>query len=175
MNNLDTRPDGDSLEVTVGGLSRYDLIAALNSQQIQLNAHALILLDDAVFDDTNKQHVISMVERSVSDLGLPDGGTLKQVFDAAQEHGLKLCPPTAGPYLRIAMTKQESSTDFVMSRGHAPDGSYTVAAPTLSDDDEYPKGFYLRAVNGQLWLRGYRCDGLHRWSPDDQFIFQLHP
>ncbi|WP_396276990.1 hypothetical protein [Glutamicibacter creatinolyticus] len=165
MNKLDARPDGGSFEVTVGGLSRYELIAALNSQRVQLNAHAQTLLDNAVFGENTKQHRISVVERSVSDLGLPDGGTLKQVFDAAQMHGLKLCPPTAGPYLRLAMTNQESSTDFVMSRGHAPDGSYTVAAPTLNDDDEYPRGFYLRVVNGQLWLRGYRCDDLHQWRP----------
>ena len=175
MHNLDTRPDGGSLEVAVGGLSRCDLIATLSLQQIQLNVYAQILLDDAVFCDANTQLVISVVERRVSDLGLPDGGTLSQVFDAAQTHGLKLCPPTAGPDLRLAMAKQESCTDLVMSRGHAPDGSYTLAAPTLSDDEEYPKGFYLRAVKGQLWLRGYRCDDLHLWSPDDRFIFQLHP
>lgn len=175
MNNLDTRLDGGALEVTVGGLSRDDLNLALSSQQIELNAHAQILLDDAVFDDANTQQVITVGERSVSHLGLPDGGTLSQVFDAAQERGLKLCPPIAGPYIRLAMAQQESSTDLVMSRGRAPEGSYTVAAQTLSDDDEYPKGFYLRAVNGQPWLRGYRCDDMHLWSPDDQFIFQLHP
>lgn len=175
MNILDARLDGGSLEVTVGGLSRDDLNSALSSQQIQLNAHAQTLLDDAAFDDANTQQVITVVERSVSHLGLTDGGTLSHVLDAAQKHGLKLCPPTAGPYIRLAMAQQESSTDLVMSRGRAPEGSYTVAAPTLRDDDEYPKGFYLRAVNGQPWLRGYRCDDMHLWSPDDQFIFQLHP
>lgn len=175
MNNLNIRLDEDSLEITVGGLSRFDLNAELSTQHIQLNAHAQILLEDEVFDDASTQQVITVVERRVSDLGLSGGGTLSQIFAAAQEHGLKLCPPTTGPYLRLAMTEQVSTTDLVMSRGRAPEGSFTVAARTLSDDDEFPKGFYLRVVDGQPWLRGYRCDDVHLWSPDDRFIFQLRP
>ena len=49
------------------------------------------------------------------------------------------------------------------------------ASDALSRDDEYPKGFYLRVVDGRAWLRGYRCDDGHSWSPDDRFIFQLPP
>lgn len=49
------------------------------------------------------------------------------------------------------------------------------ASEAPSRDDEYPKGFYLRVVDGRAWLRGYRCDDGHSWSPDDRFIFQLPP
>jgi hypothetical protein len=41
----------------------------------------------------------------------------------------------------------------------------------LSDDDEYPKGFYLRVVEDVRWLRGYVGDDTHIWSPTDQFAF----
>ncbi len=174
MNTLGTRLNDGSHEVTVGGLSRHDLKSELNSRQVQLNAHAQVLLDNSVFDDAATKQAIVVIERRVSDLGLPDGGTLSQIFNAAQKYGLALCPPTTGPYLRLSMTQQESSTDSVMSRGQAPEGSFTVAAHALGDDDEYPKGFYLRVVDGQPWLRGYRCDDRHLWAPDDRFIFQLH-
>ncbi|MGL3804619.1 hypothetical protein ACSYDW_00820 [Paeniglutamicibacter sp. R2-26] len=162
-----------SLEVSVGGLSRGELNAEFRSRGIQLNAHALVLLADAVFDDPGMPQPITVVGRRVGDLGLPVGGSLSHVLSAARECGMELCPPTAGPYLRLAMTGQVSSCDPVMSRGHAPDGSFTVAAPRLRDDDEFPKGFYLRVVEGTQWLRGYRCDDTHFWSPDDRFIFQL--
>lgn len=152
MNILGTRPNDGSHEVTVGGLSRHDLKSELSARQIQLNSHAQVLLDNAVFDDATTKQAIVVLERSVSDLGLPDGGTLSQIFNAAQKYGLALCPPTTGPYLHLAMTKQESSTDSVMNRGHAPEGSCTVAAHAFGDDDKYPKGFYLRVVNGQQWL-----------------------
>jgi hypothetical protein len=88
---------------------------------------------------------------------------------------LLLCPVDTGPYLRMALNEQVTSCDSVMSSGRAPDGALTVAAEALSKDDEYPQGFYLRVVDGQAWLRGYRCDGEHTWSPDDRFIFQLPP
>jgi hypothetical protein len=175
VNNLKTRLESGSLKITVGGLSRHDLNAELSAQHVQLNAHAQILLEDDVFDDASTQQVITLVERRVSDLGLSGGGSLSQIFAAAQEHGLKLCPPSTGPYLRLAMTEQQVSTTDLVSRGRAPEGSFTVAARTISDSDEFPKGFYLRVVDGQPWLRGYRCDDMHMWSPDDWFIFQLNP
>lgn len=79
------------------------------------------------------------------------------------------------PYLRIILDEQVESYDSVMSSGTAPDGSLTVAAEALNKDHEYPKGFYLRVIDGQAWLRAYRCDDEHMWSPDDRFIFQLPP
>ncbi|MCY1241037.1 hypothetical protein D9M72_539170 [compost metagenome] len=75
----------------------------------------------------------------------------------------------------MALNEQVTSSDSVMSSGRAPDGALTVASEALSRDDDYPKGFYLRVVDGQAWLRGYRCDDEHTWSPDDRFIFQLPP
>ena len=162
------------MEVSVGGLSRGELKVEFSSRGIRLNAHALVLLGDAVFDDPGMPQPITVVGCRVGDLGLPRGGSLSHVFSAARECGMELCPPTAGPYLRLAMTGQASSRDPVMSRGHAPDGSFTVAAPRLHDD-EFPKGFYLRVIEGTPWLRGYRCDDSHLWSPDDRFIFRLGP
>ena len=70
-----------------------------------------------------------------------------------------------GPYLRMALNEQVASRDSVMSSGRAPDGALTVAAEALSKDDEAPKGFYLRLVDGQAWLRGYRCDESTRGPP----------
>lgn len=49
-------------------------------------------------------------------------------------------------------------------------GIRTVENGGLEDDD-FPKGFYLRRINDALWLRGYRADHLHVWNPYDHFIF----
>jgi hypothetical protein len=45
-----------------------------------------------------------------------------------------------------------------------------VSAPLAADDD-IPKGFCLRRIDGVLWLRGYRSGPEHIWSPDDRLIF----
>ncbi|MHA7281768.1 hypothetical protein [Arthrobacter sp. TMS2-4] len=46
-----------------------------------------------------------------------------------------------------------------------------IASEPVSEDVEYPKGFYLRIVDGQSWLRGYRCDATYVWSPEQRVAF----
>lgn len=131
--------------------------------------HAETLLEDAVFDERAIPAIV-VTERTVADVGLPYGVTLPQILEGAQQQGLLLCPADTGPYLRMALSEQATSLASVTSSGRAPTGALTVAAETLSDDDDYPKGFYHRVVDGQAWLRGYRCDDEHPWSADDQFV-----
>ncbi|MFG6475939.1 hypothetical protein ACFXP7_06075 [Microbacterium sp. P06] len=164
----------DRLSLSVGGLARPELLRRLAGQEVLLNPHAETLLDHAIFEEQPVRQVV-VAERTVGDLGLVGGATLGEVFDRARTQGLILCPADAGPYLRMAWKDQAPSADRVMSSGRAPTASLTVAAEPLSEDDDYPKGFYLRVVEGRPWLRGYRCDDEHIWSPDDRFAFCLPP
>jgi len=183
--------------IEVGGLSRDELIERLDARGIPRNAYAEILLADPVFDDLPRQTVagatvagapvagtlaacqaparetISILETSVGDLGLPDGATLPRVFDAAARRGLALCPPITAPYLRLATLDQASAPDSILSTGRAPTGSLHVVSPPLRADHDYPKGFYLRVIDGVPWLRGYRCDDEYVWSPGDRLAFRV--
>ncbi|MCR2786098.1 MULTISPECIES: hypothetical protein [unclassified Microbacterium] len=161
----------DRFQVSVGGLSRAELRSALTSRGILLNEHAETLLDSKVFGG-QVARVITVDESTVAALGCPDGATLPEIFKLAREQGLLLCPADAGPYLRLALNDQVASADSVMSAGKAPDGAVTIASELLSDDVQYPKGFYLRVVDGQAWLRGYRCDDEYVFSAADRFVFQ---
>jgi hypothetical protein len=160
------------LRFAVGGLTRKDLRKRLHSHGILLNAHAETLIAHQVFDRRDPQEII-VVDCAVGDLQLPAGGTLPEVYAAARACGLSLCPPDTGPYLRLAMMRQENAPDSVMSAGRSPAGALKVAAARLSDDLEFPTGFYLRVVDHRHWLRGYRCDDEYRFSPDDRFAFQV--
>jgi hypothetical protein len=153
-------------------LTRTELRTALHTRGVLLNAHSETLLDHAIFDIRDGEE-ISIVERAVGDLDLSDGATLMEVFAAAHNQGLALCPPDAGPYLRLAMTSQANAPDSVLSAGKSPAGALKVATAPLSDDAEVPKGFYLRVVDGKQWLRGFRCDDEYRFSPADKFAFRL--
>ncbi|QNE34324.1 hypothetical protein [Leifsonia shinshuensis] len=166
--------DGDEniLRLTVGGSTRAQLRAALESHGVLLNAHASTLLDHEAFDRRDPVEV-SVVERDLRELGLGDGGTLPEVFAAAGEHGLSLCPPDTGPYLRLALRSQPNAPDSILSAGRSPAGAIKAAAAPLSDDVEFPKGFYLRVVDHVPWLRGYRCDDEYRFSAGDRFAFTL--
>lgn len=164
----------DRLDIAIGGLTRPELTERLRARGILRNAHAETLLDERIFDE-RAVRVITVTERTVAGLGAPAGASLSEIFELARAAGLRLCPADAAPYLRLALNDQVTSADSVMSAGRAPAGSLTVAAEPLSDDDDYPKGFYLRVVDGHPWLRGYCCDDEHTWSPDDRFVFQLPP
>ena len=64
---------------------------------------------------------------------------------------MRLCPVTAGPYLRLAWLSQPSAPDVIMSNGRAPTASLTVAAlPPRPDEEGYPKGFYLASHPGDI-------------------------
>ncbi len=162
----------ETLRLQVGGLTRVELRATLRSRGVLLNAHAVTLLDHPVFDLRNREE-ISIVERNVADLDLREGGTLPEVFAAARERRLAVCPPDTGPYLRLALTSQANAPDSVLSAGRSPAGALKVATTPLSDDVELPKGFYLRVVDDKHWLRGFRCDDEYRFSPRDRFAFRL--
>lgn len=159
------------LRLQVGGLTREQLLAALDGAGTGLNASAEVLLRQEVFD---RQQVESfgVVRRTVGELGLADGAALSTVLATAQAQGLLPCPVITGPYLRLAVTDQESAPDSVMSNGSAPSASVTVASVPLDRDDRLPKGFYLRVVDGRTWLRGYHATDEHVWSPDDCFAFR---
>src|SRR5690242_17458828 len=126
----------DRLQVSVGGLTRAELRIALASRDIFLNQHAETLLTADVFDSKDDARVSVVTETTVAALGRPDGATLPEIFELAQNQGLLLCPADTGPYLRMALGAQAASVDSVMSAGMAPDGSLTIASELLSDDVE---------------------------------------
>lgn len=157
-------------DVVVGGLSRSDLLSALAAAGVRLNRSAEILMASDVFD-TAHQEVVHPVVRTVDELGLAGEASLSRILATAQSLGLRLCPPTTAPYLRLALLHQPSAPDSVLTNGRAPTGSLTVSAAPLRADGDYPKGFYLRVIDEVPWLRGYQCTDEHLWSPEDRLVF----
>lgn len=157
-------------KVAVGGETKSQLHEKLRQHAIRLNEYAEQLFADERFLTSDKTYSIQTVELTVRNLGFPDGATLPQLFQRARELGLALCPVELGPHLRLASLDQLEASG-VSKKQQAPLGSITVATEIISEDDEFPKGFYLRKIDGELWLRGYVADDLHIWNPDDHFIF----
>jgi hypothetical protein len=162
----------EGFRVGAGGHSRVEVLRLLRNADVRLNVHAETLLAHPAFDDPERQD-LRIVERTVEQLGFESGAVQSRIFSAALNQGLALCPLVAGPYIRMAMTGQSNAPDSALSAGRAPTGAIHVASEPLSEDVEYPKGFYLRVVDGQAWLRGYRCDDTYVWAPDQRLAFLL--
>lgn len=158
--------------VEVGGLTKSQLIEKLQKSFIMMNEYGERLFADDRFTTSEIQYTLQTVELTVGDLGFPDGATTPQIFSKAKELGLELCPLELGPYLRLEYLDQtEGYSGDSLQQHQAPSGSITIPSEILTEDDDFPKGFYLRNINGVLWLRGYRADHLHVWYPDDHFVF----
>ena len=82
-------------DVTVGGLSRSQLMSKLCSRDVRLNTHAETLLGGIDFTQ-RAPLTVAVTERTVIELGFPTGATLPQVLEAAQHQGLLLCPVETG-------------------------------------------------------------------------------
>lgn len=158
--------------LTVGGTSRQDLREELVAAGVELNAYAETLLEHPRIARSAAEE-LTLTRRTVGELGLPAGGTLPQIIAAVQEQGFQLCPPGTGPYLRLALTSQPSAPDSVLSAGRVPSGALHVLSAPLSEDHEYPKGFYLRVVDGVSWLRGFRCDDEYCMPPESMLVLRL--
>ncbi|MCY0910039.1 MAG: hypothetical protein OWR62_16825, partial [Sulfobacillus thermotolerans] len=157
--------------VEVGGLTKSQLMQKLQQQSILMNESAERLFADDKFTTSDTKYTVQTVELTVCDLSFPDGAITGEIFNRATELGLKLCPLELGPHLRLAYLDQPEGYLVNSSKQHqAPSGSITIASEILTEDHDFPKGFYLRRINGVLWLRGYRADHLHVWNPDDHFI-----
>jgi len=158
--------------VRVGGMDKQELIQALRRHNVYLNQAAEALLDDPRFTPLARGKVIEITAVSVSGLGFGEGATYEQLTARAVESGLIECPLELGPHLRMQFLDQpEGFAGLPLTQHRAPPGSITVASSPLDDGDETPDGFYLRRIDGVLWLRGYWSWPGNIWSPEDVFVF----
>lgn len=114
------------------------------------------------------------METSVEGLGFARGAAMGEILARAGRLGLGLCPLELGPWLRLEYLDQPEGNAGQPARpGQAPAGAITIVSAALVEDDGFPKGFYLRRIDGVLWLRGYLSGPAHVWSPDDRLIFSV--
>ena len=160
-------------DVDVGGLDGPELLAALEQAGVQLNELGLALLSSRAFDVIPARRSLVTVEVSVGDLGLSLGATITSIYQTAGTSGLSLCPIDLGPHLRLQYLDQpEGAVGQPTYQRRAPPGSITIASAWSDDGDDSPKGFYLRRIDGTLWLRGFCSDSEHVWDRDDRFVFR---
>lgn len=159
--------------VTVGSLPKAALRQALQHNAILLNEAAEQLFVSELFTTLATHTPLQTVELTVRELGFPAGATMATIAAAASALGLDLCPLELGPHLRLHYLDQpEGYWGQPVLEQCAPSGSLTIASAPHVADDDFPKGFYLRRIQGVLWLRGYRSVPDHLWSPGDHFVFR---
>ncbi|MFH6962353.1 hypothetical protein ACHRVK_07090 [Flavobacterium plurextorum] len=172
MNRSDSDHKNEST-IEYGGFSKEILLQKLKESQIMLNKFAEILFSNENFKTSQEKHSILVKEISIKELGFPNGATMPQIKEYLKKFELSECPLEAAPYLRLTLSDQKEITISDNQKNKAPLGSLTIYSEPISNDDDFPKGFYLKKKDGQLWLRGYICSQDFVWNPDDRFIFKF--
>lgn len=158
--------------ITIGGLTKAELLEQLRRNAISLNESADILFANEYFTTAAARRSCTTVELVVGDLGFPQGATTDALYMRAAALGLCLCPLELGPHFRLQYLDQpEGYWGHPIRQHQAPSGSITISSEALSQDEEFPKGFYIRRIKGELWLRGYRAGSSHVWEADDRMLF----
>ncbi len=144
----------------------------LEAHGIQTNRYAEIFLAHPAVT-TEYADELAIVIASLQEIGLKDGASLPEIFRHIENTDLCPCPANTGIFLRLAWQDQPQSRNSVLSGTHrSPDQAVMALSNILEDDPAFPKGLYLRNVDGSLWIRGYVCDPDYRFSANDLFAFQ---
>jgi len=158
--------------VLVGGKSKEQLRQELDLHGIRMNQAAEDLFANPAFKTSEQCRPLECVEASLAELGFASGATFAALSRRITELGLLLCPLETGPHLRLRYRDQpEGFAGNPPTKHRAPPGSLTIASAPLDELDATPKGFYLRKIDGELWLRGYWSGPDHIWAPDDRLVF----
>ncbi len=158
--------------VQIGGETKAELLVRLAQNGVELNEAARVLFASDKFITAAVRTHLRTVELTVRNLGFPQGTTVPELYARAIGLGLQLCPMELGPHLRLQFLDQpEGFLGPPVWQHRAPPGSIAIASEVLSDDYEFPKGFYLRRIQGTLWLRGYWSGPEHIYDPEDRFVF----
>ena len=115
--------------ITVGGRTKEELIKELQQHSIFMNEAGETLFTASHFETSDTDYPLTTIELSVSDLGLPDGASTKQLYTRAQELTLHVCPLELGPHLRLQYLDQpEGFLGKPLRQNQAPYGSITIAS-----------------------------------------------
>ena len=151
---------------------KNQIFKMLEMHNILINQYAETFFAHPAFLTENTREM-KIAIASLREIGLGNGATLNEVLRHIEKCAFKPCQPNTGLFLRITWVNQPKSQNSILGGMHcSPDQAVVVLSEQIEADDAFPKGLYLRNVDGRLWLRGYVCDSDYRFSGNDLFAFE---
>ena len=158
--------------IKYGGLRKIDLLERLSNENVNLNEYAKVLFSSDLYETSKNEQSARIIELSIEDLGFSDGAIFANIIEKIKMLNLKLCSLDIGPYLRLDYKDQKEEVEH--GRNKAPKGSITIfSQPVFEQNEDFPKGFYIRKMDGKLWLRGYVSPMDYIWEPSARIILEM--
>jgi hypothetical protein len=102
---------------------------------------------------------IGLIVKTNAELGLPNGGTLKESYDRGLELGYFLCPSEVGPALRLAYLDQPNNEVLI------------IAMEPIADSDGDLDVFRVGHDGDGRWLCAYCNHPDHRFDASARWVF----
>ena len=162
------------IEVKIFPVEKSKLFDYLEKNRIMVNESCRRYILHENFKFSEREFTKQIIITTLEEMGFTKPCTLMEIFRKAKSIGYDLCDYNLGVYLRLAFLNQVNSKNSILSGQHkSPNSSIQVVSNPVEEDDEFPKGLYLRKVDNQLWLRGFRCDFLHEFEISNEMAFEL--
>jgi hypothetical protein len=145
-------------KITVGGISKEQLLQDLTQAGIQFNKYANILFEHPSFCPPVAIEHVDLVKLAPADFGFSNSFSYQELVRQASMCDLDLCPLYLAAFLRLQYLDQPAGAHL------------TVASERPSG--EWPNGFYIRNFENILWLRGYQADDFCDWPDQNEFNFR---
>lgn len=146
-----------TLAITLGGMSREALFAALGARGVRHNAYFEAIRERLVIAE--RPHDVTIVITTVGGLGAPDGATLDTITTLTASRGLRPCPLEAALHLVLAWDPPVGPRVTVVSP--RPEGNDDVEGRLIA------RGLYLRRDAEGLWLRGFAASDDWMFEADE--------
>ena len=127
-------------------------LKALQEKGYKVTGDAEDLLNQKEFEKIPEE-TVRLKKVTVEDLGFSSEATMKEIHEAAEKKGLKLCPPWVGPQYRM----------------QCKDDDTTIGMEPMTDSLGYPNTFDVFRRDSDRWLDS--CFAGYPWSPGDRFLF----
>ena len=148
-------------------------LQTLKERGILTNHYAEMYISHPCFSAGGSEE-ITVAIASLEEFGLVNGASLDELFVHIRATQFVPCPPDTGFFLRLTWTDQPQSRNSILTGTHSsPNLAVTVLSEMIERDDTFPRGLYLRNVDGNLWLRGYVCDSAYRFPGDALFALEI--
>src|SRR5207302_1503509 len=96
----------------IGGKTTEELKNGLRQSGMNISSNARIMLNDPGFTTQSDPEEIKLIRLKIGDLGITNRLKTEEVYQAAQNLGLELCPAEVGPHYSLGYTGKLLKENF---------------------------------------------------------------
>jgi hypothetical protein len=154
----------EEIKGLVPGATDLVFIEPISQKKFTLDPDAFDIIQKPAFKIAKRPKTIQLAITSLRSLGLPDGTCYNDIFAAAQNAGLQLCPAETGLQLLVQYMDQLNKETLM------------IAMQPIEDNYGLPSVFTVHHWDGGIALGASCCGNSNvedEWHADSEWVFMV--